>query len=234
DWHPMTTTQLAAPNVPANNGGVITVGPFEWTPTVLGHECLFMVVSANGDPSNVSNLSPGESIPEWRLVPNDNNIGWRNMFPVAGGGGLKGLIATLDGVSILIKNPHNVAAKTVVNTVLPEFLTRAGWTAIFDNPGAGAFELRAGETKTVVLRLKPGKEFTADAVASAKDAVIRVEAYANGILVGGMSYTLDPKMTGPTPTTVSAVAAPASRSAAKPATRRSASRNTPRTRRAEK
>src|SRR5262249_19783892 len=106
DWQPMTTTQLAGPNVPANNAGAITVGPFEWVPTV-GHECLFMVVSSAGDPSNISKIAAGDSIPEWRLVPNDNNIGWRNMFPVAGGGGLKGLLATVDGSKVLIKNPHN-------------------------------------------------------------------------------------------------------------------------------
>jgi hypothetical protein len=215
DWHPMTTTQLPAPNVPANNAGIITVGPFEWTPTVVGHECLFMVVSAAGDPSNVGNIAPGDSIPEWRLVPNDNNIGWRNMFPVAGGGGLKGLLAALDGANILIKNPHKEASKTVVQAVLPAFLSKAGWTAVFDNPGAGAFELRPGESKTVALRLKPGKEFTAADVAKAKDAVIRVEAYANGILVGGMTYTLDPKMTAPEGRTGGAVTAAVGAAAAK-------------------
>jgi len=211
DWHPMTTAQLAAADVPANNASVITVGPFEWTPTVPGHECLFMVVSANGDPSNVSNLAPGESIPEWRLVPNDNNIGWRNMFPVAGAGGSKGLLATLDGAKIVIKNPHREEAKTVVQAVLPAFLAKAGWTALFDNPGGGAFALRAGESKTVALRLKPGKEFSADDVKAARDAEIRVEAYANGILVGGMTYTLDPAMRGPEATglTRAAVKTPA-------------------------
>jgi hypothetical protein len=197
DWQPMTTAQLAGANVAANNAATVTVGPFQWTPTVLGHECLFMVASATGDPSNVNNLSAGESIPEWRLCPNDNNIGWRNVFPVAGGGGLKGLVATLDGAKILIKNPHHVAAKTVVNAVLPDFLVKAGWQAGFDNPGAGAFKLAPGESKSVVLRLKPGKEFAAKDVT--KGAMIRVEAYANGILVGGMSYTLDPKVKGPPP-----------------------------------
>ncbi len=214
DWHPMTTVQLNATNVPANDGGIVTVGPFEWTPTVPGHECLFMVVSCAGDPSNVGNLSPGESIPEWRLVPNDNNIGWRNMFPVAGGGGLKGLVATLDGANILIKNPHREDAKTVVQAVLPAFLAKAGWTALFDNPGAGAFALRPGESKTVTLRLKPGKEFTAADVAREKNAQIRVEAYANGILVGGMTYLLDPAVMGPE--AKPAVAAPAA-AARKPA-----------------
>lgn len=217
DWHPMTTAQLTAPNVPANTGGVVMVGPFEWTPTVLGHECLFMVVSAAGDPSNVSNIAAGESIPEWRLIPNDNNIGWRNMFPVAGGGGLKGLIATLDGANILIKNPHREEAKTVVQAVLPAFLVKAGWSAVFDNPGAGAFALRPGESKSVTLRLKPGKEFTAGDVAKEKGARIRVEAYANGILVGGMTYLLDPAVKGPETKPGLAAAATAAR---KPVTKK--------------
>lgn len=196
DWHAMNTAQLAAPNVAGNNAAEITVGPFKWVPTAIGHECMFMVVSATGDPSNISNMTAGDSIPEWRLVPNDNNIGQRNVFPVAGGGGLKGLIASLDGTKILVKNPNREAAKITVNVVLPRFLAATNWGVTFDNPGAGAFALNAGETKTVVLRLNAGKDFTRKDVVKAKtDAVIHFEAYANGIPIGGMSYTLDPDVT---------------------------------------
>ena len=197
DWTPMTTAQLPAANVPPNSATEIIVGPFQWTPTVLGHECLFMVVSATGDASNISNMSAGDSIPEWRLVPNDNNIGQRNVFPVAGGGGLKGLVAALEGTKIVIKNPLHDAARVVITAVLPRFLVAYGWQVVFTNPGAGAFALRPGETKTIVLSLKAGKEFTTDEVIRAKDAVIHIEARTNGILVGGMSYTLDPKILTP-------------------------------------
>ncbi len=99
DWLPMTTAQLPAANVPANNGGEITVGPFEWTPFHVGHECIFMIVSATGDASNVDNIAAGDSIPEWRLVPNDNNIGQRNVAPVPGGG-TSGLTAEFDGLEL--------------------------------------------------------------------------------------------------------------------------------------
>src|SRR5205823_8892589 len=142
DWTPMSTAQLSSADVPANNAAEITVGPFQWVPTHVGHECLFMVVSASGDASNVNNIATGDSIPEWRLVPNDNNIGQRNVFPVAGGGGLKALLAMLDGQSILIKNPHLVPARMQVNVTLPKFLVERGWTAVLDNPGAGAFGLK--------------------------------------------------------------------------------------------
>lgn len=63
----------------------------------------------------------------------------------------------------------------------------------FANPGAGAFALKPGESTTVVLKPRPGKEFTPEQVKqaiAAKDAAIVVTATANGIVVGGMSYEL--------------------------------------------
>src|SRR5262249_84236 len=156
---------------PPNNSAEVTVGPFQWVPSQIGHECMFMVVSATGDPSNVSNIGAGDSIPEWRLVPNDNNIGQRNVFPVAGGSGLKGLVASLDGSKILIKNPLKTDARVMIQTILPNFLVKGGWQVTFANPGAGAFSLKPGEAKTVALKLQPGKDFTPSDVAKAKDAV---------------------------------------------------------------
>jgi zinc metalloprotease ZmpB len=104
DWFPMNTAQLAAADVPANNAAEITVGPFEWVPTHVGHECTFMIVSAMGDTSNVDNIAAGDSIPEWRVVPNDNNIGQRNVYPVSGGGA-SGLTADFNRLSFELKNP---------------------------------------------------------------------------------------------------------------------------------
>jgi hypothetical protein len=140
-------------------------------------------------------MTAGDSIPEWRLVPHDNNIGQRNVFPVAGGGGKSGLMKALDGTKITIKNPLNVDARVLVEATLPPFMTKGGWHVTFDNPGAGAFSLKAGEAKQVVIRLAAGKEFTPKDVSSAKDAVIHIQAAANGIVVGGMSYQLDPQVT---------------------------------------
>ncbi len=84
DWQPMTTHQLAAPETwPPTAPPSVTVGPFHWTPGALGHERLLMIASAAGDASNVGNFGPGESIPGWRLVPHDNNIGQRSVHPIA-------------------------------------------------------------------------------------------------------------------------------------------------------
>ena len=46
DWVPMTTSQLPAPNLAANDSVGVVVGPFKWTPSQVGHECMFFSVSA--------------------------------------------------------------------------------------------------------------------------------------------------------------------------------------------
>ena len=85
DFEPLTTAELAAGTLEPRSQQVKVVGPFEWIPTAdgLGHDSLMMVVSANGDSSNIDNFTAGESVPEWRLVPNDNNIGLRTVAPVS-------------------------------------------------------------------------------------------------------------------------------------------------------
>jgi zinc metalloprotease ZmpB len=77
DWKKMNTPQLAAPDVPARSKGT-KVGPFSWIPTAESNAIL-MAVSATGDPHNLGKFVPGKPIPDWRLVPNDNNLGMRKV-----------------------------------------------------------------------------------------------------------------------------------------------------------
>ena len=90
------------------------------------------------------------------------------------------------GTVITIKNPLNVDARVIVQTVLPKFLVAKGWKSTLANPGGEAFTLKPAETKPVILKLAPGTEFTAEetkkAIASG-DAAIHVIASANGIVV---------------------------------------------------
>jgi hypothetical protein len=194
DWIPMTTPQLSAADVPANSSGEITVGPFEWVPTNVGHECLFMVVSATGDSSNVANIKHGDSIPEWRLVPNDNNIGQRNVFPIAGSG-TSGLTEQFNGLTFTLKNPMLASAVVEVRSQLPPFLVERGWKIEFLNSGGASFRLPPGASRNMIIRLVPGADFTPADVNSASDQTIHLYGYAGGILVGGMSYVIDPNLT---------------------------------------
>ncbi len=81
DLQPMNTPELAAGSVLPNDAQELMVGPFEWTPVVNaeGHDSMVMIVSAAGDPSNADKFTAGEEIEDWRLIPNDNNIGLKNV-----------------------------------------------------------------------------------------------------------------------------------------------------------
>jgi zinc metalloprotease ZmpB len=77
DWQPMQPSALPASDLPPGSPEV-TVGPFTWTPSASDNVIL-MAVSATGDASNLAKFSDGKSIPDWRLVPTDNNIGMRKV-----------------------------------------------------------------------------------------------------------------------------------------------------------
>lgn len=195
DWQPMTTAQRSAANVPPNSSGEVLVGPFEWTPRHVGHECMFMIVSATGDESNVDHIHAGNSIPEWRLVPNDNNIGQRNVAPVPGG--TTGLTEEFRDLTFTAKNPLTHAAGVQLEHTLPALLVQRGWSLAFTNPGGAAFTLAPGETREVTMHLVQGEDFGAQDVESVEDRSITVAARVGGFLVGGMTYALDPTVTRP-------------------------------------
>lgn len=198
DFDAFTTPSINVGTVNANNTQEVVVGPFEWTPNIngYGHDCMLMVVTADGDASNVDNFTAGETIPEWRLVPNDNNIGQRNVNPVPGGGGERGLMAGLNGVSFFVGNPNPRRGKMTFNVTLPPLLSKLGWRLELVGVGGG-FTLASGAKREVFIKLHPGKPFTHDAVEATKDRDIRIDVLANDNLVGGMTYRLDPDISRP-------------------------------------
>lgn len=79
DWTALTTSQVAA-SAPIASGGSVVLGPFQWTPAASGSGSLLMIAAADGDPSIVDNPQIARAtIPNWRLVPFDNNIAQRNV-----------------------------------------------------------------------------------------------------------------------------------------------------------
>jgi hypothetical protein len=175
----------------------VVVGPFKWKPKVVGHECLFMDVRATGDSSNIS---PGTfypcaagPTPEWRLVPYDNNIGQRNVVPVAGAGGASGLLTSFVERRFTVRNPLDASARIEVRAELPSLLASRGWSVLLDQrEGGTSFGLPAGVARDVSITLRPGKTFERAAVLAAKaGAAIRIQVFADGVLLGGMTYQLD-------------------------------------------
>lgn len=190
---------LPTGNVLANSGNEVTVGPFAWTPNpnAYGHDCLIAIVETAQDPSNVNNLGPGETIQEWRLVPHDNNVGQRNVTLVPGGGGGEALTAALDGAFFLAGNTLNKSARMELRVDMPKVLAAKGWALQFAGIAGNTFSLRVGEKRRIELNLSPGADFTADDIRGTDDRTIAVQLYGNDMLIGGMSYHVDPDLIEP-------------------------------------
>ena len=199
DLEPMTTAEIVVGTLAASNTEEKIVGPFTWTPNLnaWGHDCLLMIASADGDTSNVDNFTVGEVVPEWRLVPNDNNIGQRNVFPAAGGGGMEGLMQSLHGKSLWIGNPGRKRATMDLRVTLPGWLAATGWRLGFAGLAGAKFELAPGAKREVVLELQPGRDFERSEVDKATQRDLEVRVHADGALIGGMTYRLDPDVKRP-------------------------------------
>lgn len=190
---------LSIASIAANSAAEVTVGPFEWEPNInaYGHDCVLMIASVAGDPSNIDNFTGAETIQEWRLVPHDNNVGQRNVSIVPGAGGGENLTAALDGAFFMAGNNLNRRAAMELRAELPGVLAAKGWQLQFDGISDNKFSLKAGEKRQIQLKLKKGAEFTKADIEGTADRMINVELLANGILLGGMSYYVDPDLKKP-------------------------------------
>lgn len=190
---------LPISSIAANNAAEVTVGPFEWEPNInaYGHDCVLMIASVAGDPSNVDNFIGAETIQEWRLVPNDNNVGQRNVSVVPGEGGGEALMASLNGAFFMAGNNLNKRAVMELRVEMPAVLANKGWQLRFDGISDNKFRLKAGEKRRIQLMLQKGTEFTKADIEGTTDRMINVSLFANDILLGGMSYYVDPNLKKP-------------------------------------
>jgi len=196
DWTAMTTASVSGGSIAS--GGSTIIGPFVWTPQFIGHECMLMVASADGDPANTD---PATGLPcatgptpGWRLVPFDNNIGQRNVAPVPGGGGSAGLVGSLHNRSFIARNPFDRPARILLESVLPPFLVERGWSVRFLNPGSDSFSLSGRGNRTVTFTLVPGTDFLASDLPGGSNGLIEIRTRIDGLLIGGMSYQVDPSL----------------------------------------
>ncbi len=196
-WDPWTTASIAVPGSIAP-GVPVVVGPFEWVPDSVGHECMLAMVDATGAAPNLSDLANDSTISapigHWRLVPFDNNIAQRNVAPVAGGGGGSGLTKSFAGRTFWVRNPLDNVATIELVAKVPAFLLDGGWKLRFAD---SEFEMEPGEEREIALMLSEGRDFTADDVERAGGADIGVVVNADGLTIGGMTYSLDPSLVEP-------------------------------------
>lgn len=161
-WSPMDTPQLAAPGPVAPAGNTV-LGPFVWTPTTYGHECLLAIAGATGDPGNDTVVTG--PIAHSRFVPFDNNIGQRNIHPVPALN-LKAIFKYLQKQPIVVTNPFPKAVQVEVVPVLPAYLKQANCRIFFNSAGGSKFRLGPYANQTVVfsavttgiIQPQPGRE----------------------------------------------------------------------------
>lgn len=193
DFTPMAppATGLPVASIGPDNSDAVTVGPFAWVPNenVYGHDCVLMIATCPGDPSNVDHLTGSETMEEWRLVPNDNNIGQRNVTIEPGES--ESLEAALDGAVFVAGNSFNRTASMEIRVTLPRFLVAKGWRIDLGD-AAKPFRLKPGQKRHVRFKLVRGKDFSAREIRAAKDRDIRLDLFANGMTLGGMIYRVDP------------------------------------------
>ena len=187
DWQAMATPEIAVGSLAA--GAETIVGPFEWVPEVEGHECLLASVSADGDLSNADTVNG--SIPHWRLVPFDNNIAQRNVSPEAADG--DSLASSMTKRAFWINNPYDRTVTINIDTVLPAILRKNNWRLKFSNPGADKFQLGPRSVRKIVFDLIQGNPFNKSELNPAGED-IEFQTVIGGLLVGGISYRLDPKI----------------------------------------
>lgn len=205
DWQSMTTAELPATGGPAISippGGMVTVGPFEWTPRVEGHECLLIWATnaddrANADSASLLPCASGPT-PHWRLVPFDNNIAQRNVAPVPGAGRSAGLRAAFARRTFFVDNMSEKPVAVRIELVMPMFLKRLGWRVAIADVKGSTIRLEPRTQRQLRLTLTAGKDFSPEDVVHAKDDIrIRVRTVVNGIVTGGISYELDPRLSEP-------------------------------------
>jgi zinc metalloprotease ZmpB len=189
-------TGITVPGIAAGGAGVV-VGPFEWVPNenVHGHDCALMIASTDGDPSNVVHFTGTESVQEWRLVPNDNNVGQRNVSILPGGGGPESLVASLSDAVFVAGNNLARPARMHLRATLPGPLADRGWSLDLGAEGP-EFRLASGKKRTVQLQLIPGEPFSTEDLRVANDRSIELRLFADDTELGGVRYTLDPDLEG--------------------------------------
>jgi hypothetical protein len=130
-------------------------------------------------------------------VPFDNNIGQRNVAPVAGGGGFEGLVASFNKRSFTARNPFIHEVRMTLEAVLPPFLARRDWSVRFLNADGKVMSLPPRGSRTVEFELVRGADFKPSDVPSDHGNLIEIHTRVDGLLIGGMSYQVDAKLKTP-------------------------------------
>ena len=145
---------------------------------------MFFSVSAKGDASNIDGGITGP-IPEWRLVPHDNNIAQRNVHPVSPR--LSEVI--WEKLPFWIRNRGLSRVRLGVDIKLPEWLGKLGWKFSVPQITKETF-LKPDDMLRVNLAVSKGKAIDDAVLAKQADHDIVLTVLHDGMPVGGMTFQI--------------------------------------------
>jgi hypothetical protein len=178
-WTAMDTPSLNVTNIlPGPSNGVV-VGPFPWTPTEVGHECVLVIVECANDRAVTQDLLATDLVPHSDLVPFDNNIAQRNLAPTMA----KGQMAR----GFYINNPFS-EPKTITlhfDSSLPR-----GWRWHTNLPTVQEIPLGARERRwvEVLIDQAEGQEVTE----FERPQQLTVTGTIDDRVIGGMTFYIAP------------------------------------------
>ena len=211
--HFQSLGSLPLPNV-IGQGGQARVGPFIWTPTATGHECLLAIVRTEAeDPGSLETVH-GVTVPAGTAAPIDhstlirfdNNVGQRNVAPVlAAPGSSTSMGINIRGLERTGRHSIKIDASalpddTVVLARFPNTVLDSGKSDMARSARSDRFttlslkggkagtvsdiELRANSSAVVTMTV----DFSFDAKHLAQYPV-RIEQHHQGGVIG--AYTID-------------------------------------------
>ena len=109
---------------------------------------------------------------------------------------MRGLFLPRFTQELLVHNPSDKQARVEVRAELPPFLAEREWRVRLNfKETTAAFVLASGADREITVALRPGEEFSREELMQVEGGVaIRVLAFADGVLIGGMTYQLDPDL----------------------------------------
>jgi hypothetical protein len=116
---------------------------------------------------------------------------------VPGGGHRHALEEAFERREFWASNPFAKTSVMEVRPIMPPFLSSRGWAMTLENPGGGSFSLGPRDSRVIRPRLVSGQDFTVAQVTMAGYVAIEVVVLADGLVVGGITFVLDPKLDHP-------------------------------------
>ncbi len=124
----------------------------------------------------------------------------RDVWIVPGGGGKEMLCQALHGHSLSITNPFSTKVHVEIESSVPRFFAKDWEVSMSESDRS--FDLdphKPGEMpRDVSFSLEAGKAFKrAEIAAYGFDSKIELKVWADGQLIGGRTYWIDPNLTNP-------------------------------------